>query len=177
MNARHISAIAAVVALGLSAPALAGPTGKRVGSFTAMGTGTVAAQGNMTAAFGKIKGSIVVRDRVGEAVVKVRGVAQTPRLVTSDGRTIRVFTIPRAKGTFFIKGANVRITLASGANAISVTMIGRGKVTRLSGDGTYSVNDENSLNWADAVPPIPIAPPPAGSVRTTQALQAAAALS
>lgn len=177
MNARHISAIAAVVAIGVSAPAIAGPTGKRVGSFTAMGTGTVTAQGNMTAAFGKIKGSIIVRDRIGGAVVKVRGVAQTPRVVTSDGRTIRVFTIPKARGTFFIKGTNLRITLASGTNPISVTMIGRGKVTRLSGEGTYSVNDDEPRSWADAVPPIAIAPPPMESRRTTQALRAATALS
>jgi hypothetical protein len=155
---RSVIAVAAVTSLVAAGGASSTTTGKRVGSFSATGTGTIVVQGNLTAAFGKITGRVIVRDRVGGAIVRLAGVRQTPRLVRNGRRVIRVYTLPRADGNFYVKGRNVRITLSTKAE-LSATIIGRGTVTRLDGTGSYSLNNEPSKPWSDAIVPIAIAPP------------------
>ena len=130
----------------------------RVGSFDATGTGTLVAQGNLTA-FGKIDGSVLVRDRVGGAIVKINGIPQRPRLVRVGLRSVRVFTVRKATGSFYVRGRAVRIELRAPAATLSVAIIGRGTVPRLDGDGTYTLNAEPTADWIGAPLPLHIRPP------------------
>ena len=79
MNRRVIIAFAAAASLAVPTAALASTTAVQTGSFDAMGIGTLVAQGKLRA-FGTIEGTIIVRDRIGGAVVKIAGVRQTPKL-------------------------------------------------------------------------------------------------
>lgn len=158
MKLRSVIAVAAVTALVAAGGASATTAGKRVGSFSATGTGTIVAQGNLTAAFGKITGRVIVRDRVGGAIVRLGGVKQTPKLIRNGRRIVRVYTLPKADGNFYVKGRNVRITLIT-KSELSATIIGRGSVTRLDGTGSYALNNEAQKPWSDAIVPIAIAPP------------------
>lgn len=154
----------------------------RVGSFDANGTGTFAARGELTT-FGKIEGAgtILVRDRVGGAVVKVNGVRQRFKVVRVGLRLVRVYTIPVRKAptttsrlvkstSFYVRGMDVRIELRAPKSVLSLALIGRGQVVTLTGDGTYSLNDEPPAEWIDAPLPIQIKPKravPEDPTRTT----------
>ena len=157
MHRRLLPALVLTLTLGLSVGALASTSAMCVGSLDASGTGTLAAQGSLTA-FGKLDGSIIVRDRVGGAVVKINAVPQRPKLVRVGFRTVRVFTIRKAKGPFYVRGANVRIELRAPKSPLSVAIIGRGMVLRLDGDGTYTLNTDPVAQWSDAQLPIFIRP-------------------
>lgn len=157
MHRRLLPALVLTLTLGLSAAALSQTAAMRVGSFDASGTGTLVAQGSLTA-FGKIDGSIVVRDRVGGAVVKLNAIPQRPKLVRVGFRTVRVFTIGKARGPFYVRGANVRIELRAPKSPLSVAIIGRGAVLRLDGDGTYTLNTDATAPWIGAELPIHIKP-------------------
>jgi hypothetical protein len=159
VHRRLLPALVLTLTLALSAAALSKTTAMRVGSFDATGTGTLVTQGNLTA-FGKIEGSFVVRDSVGAAVVKVNGLRQRPKLVRVGLRTVRVFTIRRANGPFYVRGRGVRIELRAPTATLSVAIIGRGTVTRLDGNGTYTLNTEATAEWIGAPLPIRIKPPP-----------------
>lgn len=130
----------------------------RVGSFDANGTGTLVARGNLTA-FGRIDGRLIVRDRVGGAVVKLNGIPQRPKVMRVGLRVVRVFTIRKAAGPFYVRGRDVRIELRAPTATLSVAIIGRGTVPRLDGDGTYTLNAEPTAEWIDAPLPLQIKPP------------------
>lgn len=169
MHRRLFTALVLTLTLALSTVALARVTAMRVGSFDATGTGILVAQGDLTA-FGKIDGSIVVRDRVGGALVKVNAVTQRPKLVRAGLRIVRVYTIRKANGAFYVRGRNVRVELRAPKAQLSVAIIGRGIVSRLDGEGTYTLNTAPSADWLGAPLPILIRPqrrPPEEPTRTT----------
>ncbi len=169
MNRRLFTALVLTLTLALSTVALSKVTAMRVGSFDATGTGTLVAQGNLTA-FGKMEGSIIVRDRVGGALVKVNAVTQRPKLVRVGFRIVRVYTIRKAKGAFYVRGKDVRVELRAPKAQLSVAIIGRGTVSRLDGEGTYTLNTDPTADWLDAPLPIrirPQRPAPEEPTRTT----------
>ena len=170
--------VALAVSLAVPSGALASKSAARTGSFDAMGTGTLVAQGNLRA-FGTIDGTIIVRDTVGGAIVRIDGVRQKPtRLITSGSRTTRIYNLRRIDDSFFVKGQNVRIELRSPTTTLSMSAIGRGRVTVLSGEGTYHVNGGDELQWTSAILPIKIAPPPPAprtAPSTTRSAEAGAA--
>jgi hypothetical protein len=166
---RLFIALVLTLTLALSTVALAKVTVMRVGSFDATGTGTLVAQGNLTA-FGKMEGTIIVRDRVGGALVKVNAVTQRPKLVRVGFRIVRVYTIRKAKGAFYARGKDLRIELRAPKAQLSVAIIGRGTVSRLDGEGTYTLNTDPTADWLDAPLPIHIRPQraaPEEPMRTT----------
>jgi hypothetical protein len=158
VHRRLLPAFVLTVTLALSTGALSTTTRMSVGSFDATGTGTLVAQGSLTA-FGKIDGSFVVRDTVGGAMVRLNGIAQRPRVIRLGLRPVRVFTIRKAKGSFYIRGLAVRIELKAPVGTLSTGIIGRGRILRLDGDGTYTLNTEPTAEWAGAPLPLRIRPP------------------
>ena len=177
MNRRVIIAFAAAASLAVPAAALARQTVLRTGSFYAMGTGTVAVQGALRV-YGTIEGTVIVRDRVGGAVVKIAGVRQKPKLVVVGDRRVRVYTLRRINDTFYAQGDNIRVELRSPRATLSMTAIGRGRVVTLDGEGTYDLNgDLVAEQWSLAMLPLAIKPPhpelnpPAGRRATTAELR------
>ncbi len=126
-----------------------------------MGTGTLVAEGKLRV-FGTMEGTIVIRDRIGRAVVKIAGVRQRPKRSVVRGQTQFVYKLRDVDGAFFARGESIRIELrTSDEQTLSVSAFGRGEVTRLSGEGTYHLNGDEEQEWTSAVPPIEIAPPDA----------------
>ena len=159
MNRRFVTTVAAAALLALPAAAMAGKTATRTGSFDAMGTGTLVAQGNLRV-FGTIQGTVVVRDRVGGAVVKIAGVRQKPKRIVVGDETIRVYTLKRVDDSFYAKGQNIRVELRSPKATLSMSAFGRGRISRLDGEGTYHLNGDIEEQWSSALLPLAIAPPP-----------------
>lgn len=159
VNRRIVIAITAATLLTAPTAALAASTAARTGSFDAMGTGTLVAEGKLRV-FGTIEGTIVIRDRIGGAVVKIAGVRQRPKRTVVRGQTQFVYKLQDIDGAFFAKGQSIRIELrAPDEQTLSMSAFGRGQVTRLSGEGTYHLNGDDEHEWTSAVPPIEIAPP------------------
>ncbi len=163
LNARFLILAAALVTVP-AAPAMAADAprqidqGTSVGTFDASGSGQVTVRGQVTA-FGRIDGSLVVRDLAGGAVVKLNGVAQRPKVVLTATGKVRVFTFLRVSKNFYVKGRNVRIALGSRAGReLSISAYGRGQVLRLGGNGTFAVNGGDVQSWLDGVLPIAIRP-------------------
>ena len=158
MNRRIIVTVVAA-ALALPAAGSAATTAVRTGSFDAMGTGTLAVQGNLRV-FGTLTGTMLVRDRVGGAVVRIAGVRKRPKLTINAGKTIRVYTLRRVDASFYAKGTDIRVELRSPKATVSMSAFGRGRVLRLFGEGTYHLNGGVEEQWSSAVVPFAIKPPP-----------------
>lgn len=159
MNRRIVIAVAAIAMLAIPATSLATRTAVRTGSFDTMGTGTLVAQGSLRA-FGTIEGTVIVRDRVGGAIVKIGGVRQKPRLVELGDRTIRVYILKKVSDSFYAKGDNIRIELRAPDSSMSMSALGRGRIMRLDGEGTYHLNGGDEQPWSSALLPLAIAPLP-----------------
>lgn len=130
--------------------------GTDVGTFAATGRGVVMLRGNLTV-YGNMVGTFVVRDPFGTAVVKVNGVARRGRLLPNGDR---LYSFPRATRSFFARGRAIRVTLAAGGKGgrVNVSAYGRGRVTRLSGSGTWVLNNGAATRWVRAILPIIIQP-------------------
>lgn len=124
-----------------------------------MGTGTLAAQGNLRV-FGTVEGTVLIRDRVGGAIVKIAGVRQKAKRTIVNGKTIRIYTLKRVNATFYAKGRNIRVELRSPKETLSISAVGRGTVLRMAGEGTYHLNGGVEELWSSALLPLAIAPPP-----------------
>lgn len=162
LRGRHLIAVAVTASLAVPAVASATISAERTGSFAASGTGTVVVNGSFTDAFGsKLRGTLIVRDPKGDAKVLIGGVAQKAKRITIGTKVVRMFTIrrPNRAFSFYVKGSNVRITIKSPDNPLSLQVFGRGTVTRLDGDGTFTLNDDAPVAWADAALPLRIKPP------------------
>ncbi len=159
MYLRSVTAIAVAAALALPSVAAATTTAVRTGSFDAMGTGTLVVQGNLRV-FGTLEGTIIVRDRVGGAVVKIAGIRQKPKLIFVGNRRIRVYTLRRVNDSYYAKGLNIRVELRSPKATVSMSAFGRGRVMRLAGEGTYHLNGGTEEQWSSPLLPLPITPPP-----------------
>ncbi len=158
MNRRTVIAIAAATMLAAPAAALATSTAARTGSFDAMGTGTLVAQGKLRV-FGTIKGTVLVRDRTGKAVVKIAGVRQKPKRVLVGGKAVRVYLIKRVDGAFYAKGEDIKVELRAPKATLSMSAFGRGRITLLDGEGTYHLNGLDEEQWTSALLPLAITPP------------------
>ena len=123
-----------------------------------MGTGTVIAQGKLRV-FGTIDGTVVIRDRSGDAVVKIGGIRQQPKRAMLRGQRQIVYRFKNVDGAFFVRGRNIKIELRATGETLSMTAFGRGEVTRLTGEGTYHLNGGGELDWTSALVPIVIDPP------------------
>lgn len=177
MSRRVITALAVAASLLVPTGAIATKSAARTGSFDAMGTGTLVLQGNLRA-FGTIDGKVIVRDSAGGAIVRIGGVRQKPtRIIGSGDDAIRVYNLKRVDASFFVRGQGVRIELRSPETTLSMSAIGRGRVTVLSGQGTYHLNGGDELQWTSAIVPIKIAPPPPEprAPSTTRSAEAGAA--
>jgi hypothetical protein len=152
-------AFAVAASLAVPTAALAKTTAIRTGSFDAMGTGTLAAEGSLRV-FGTIEGMILVRDRVGGAVVKIAGVRQKPKVIFVGDRKVRVYTLRRINDDFYAKGDNIRVELRSPRATLSMSALGRGQVLRMDGDGTYHLNGVAGEQWSSTLLPLAIKPPP-----------------
>lgn len=159
VNRRVLIAFAAAASLAVPTAALARTTAVQTGSFDAMGIGTLVAQGKLRA-FGTIEGTIIVRDRIGGAVVKIAGVRQTPKLIVVGDRKVRVYTLRRINDSFYVKGNDIRIELRSPTATLSMSVLGRGRVMRLEGEGTYHLNGGTEEQWSAALLPLAIEPAP-----------------
>jgi len=162
VNPRILASLTVAAALVVPAAAIASTTAERAGTFDAEGVGQIVAQGRFSAVFGSIQGTglIIVRNPTGDPVVKLGTKRQRPKLVRVGRRVVRVYTIRRAGGSFFVQGRGLRVDLRSPSATISVSLFGRGSVTRLSGAGTYHLNDGETTDWASAPLPLQITPPP-----------------
>jgi hypothetical protein len=160
VNRRVVIAFAAAASLAVPAAALAKTTAIRTGSFDAMGTGTLAAEGSLRV-FGTIEGMMIVRDRVGGAVVKIGGVRQKPKVIFVGLRRVRVYTLRRINDTFYAKGDNIRVELRSPRATLSMSVLGRGRILRMDGEGTYHLNGSVAdEQWSSALLPLAIKPTP-----------------
>ncbi len=159
MDRRAVIAFAAAASLAVPTAALAKETVLRTGSFDAMGTGTLVAQGALRV-FGSLEGRIIVRDRVGGAVIKIAGVRQKPKLVFVGARRVRVYTLRRIHDSFYAKGDNIRVELRSPRATLSMSAFGRGRVLRMDGAGTYHLNGGTEEQWSSALLPLAITPAP-----------------
>lgn len=159
MNRRIVVTVAALATLVVPAAAAARGAAVRTGSFDAMGTGTIVLQGSLRA-FGTIEGTVIVRDRVGGAVVRIGGERQRPKIVRTGETVVRVYTLRKINDSFYAKGDNIRVELRSTDTSLSMSAFGRGRVMRLLGDGTYHLNGGDEQAWSSAVLPIAIKPPP-----------------
>jgi hypothetical protein len=159
VNGRVVMAFAAAASLAVPTAALARETTLRTGSFDAMGTGTLVAQGALRV-FGTIEGTVIVRDRVGGAVIKIAGVRQKPKVIFVGDRRVRVYTLRRISDSFYAKGDNIRVELRSPRATLSMSAIGRGTVLRMDGEGTYHLNGGAKEQWSSALLPLVIIPAP-----------------
>lgn len=159
MNRPAVVALAAAASLAIPAAAVAKTTERQTGSFDAMGTGTLVAQGTLRV-FGTIEGMIIVRDRAGGAVVKIAGVRQKPKVIVVGDRRVRVYTLRRIKDPFYAKGDNIRVELRSPRATLSMSALGRGRILRMDGQGTYHLNGGTEEQWSSALLPLAITPAP-----------------
>ena len=159
MDRRAVIAFAAAATLAAPTAALARGTVLRTGSFDAMGTGTLVAQGTLRV-FGSLEGTMIVRDRVGGAVIKIAGVRQKPKLIFVGVRRVRVYTLRRINDSFYAKGDNIRVELRSPRATLSMSAFGRGRVLRMDGAGTYHLNNGAEEQWSSALLPLAITPSP-----------------
>jgi cytoskeletal protein CcmA (bactofilin family) len=159
VNRRIIVTLAALATLVVPSSALSATTAARTGSFDAMGTGTIVLQGKLRV-FGTIQGTVIVRDRVGGAVVRIGGTRQKPKVIRNGGTVVRVYTLRKVDDSFYAKGDNIRVELRSPEANVSMSAFGRGRVIRLTGEGTYHLNGGTEEAWSSAVVPIAIQPPP-----------------
>lgn len=123
-----------------------------------MGTGAVTVQGKLRV-FGTIDGTVVIRDRAGDAVVKIGGIRQKPKRAMVRGQRQIVYRFKNVDGAFFVKGRNIKIELRATDETLSMSAFGRGEITRLTGEGTYHLNGGDELEWTSAILPIAINPP------------------
>jgi hypothetical protein len=166
---------AAAATLAVPAATVATTQAERAGTFDAIGVGTIVAQGRFSAVFGSIQGPgvIMVRDPFGGAVVKLGAKRQRPRLVrTPAGRIVRVYAVRTTGDSFIVQGRGLRVELRSPKTTMSVSMFGRGSVTRLAGDGTYHLNNGTETPWLSAPLPLQIKPPPPVTRQNTVAAAA-----
>jgi hypothetical protein len=165
VNGRTLIALGAAAALMLPASALAATTAERTGSFSARGTGTLVASGRLEA-FGRLDGaSLRVSTSIPGVVVKRGKVTLRPRIIRTGGKVVRVFTVPRLRGAFYVRGRGLRVELRSPVTPLSVQILGRGAVTRLQGQGTFTLNTDPPQDWSAATPPLQIKPPPPATLR------------
>jgi len=153
---RRLLIIAALIALPTTASAATLHAGERVGTFDARGSGTLIAQGKLTA-YGRYTGTIIVRDPIGTAVVRLNGVRQRPRTVS---KRIRIYSVTaRASRAFYVQGNNVNVQIRTPrSRSLSISMFGRARVTRLAGIGRFAVNSGDEATWASARTPLQVAP-------------------
>ncbi len=158
LNRQTLIGLVAATVLVTPVAVSASTTAARTGSFDAMGTGTVIAQGKLRV-FGMIDGTVAVRDLAGGAVVKIAGVRQKPRRVMLRGRAQFVYKIKDVDGAFFANGRGLRVELRAPDGTLSISAFGRGTITRMSGEGTYHLNGGDEQSWSTAAMPLAIAPP------------------
>ncbi|HRC07906.1 MAG TPA: hypothetical protein PLV41_06815 [Miltoncostaeales bacterium] len=129
--------------------------GASVGTFDAEGRGVVIVRGNLTV-YGRIVGVMNVRDIGGRAVVKINGVVQRGRLVGG----VRVYSFARGTRNFYARGRNIRVSLSTGKRgSVRVSSLGRGLVLRMSGKGTYVLNNVQPRRaWTGTIMPLAIKP-------------------
>lgn len=128
--------------------------GASVGTFDAAGRGVVILRGRLTA-YGRIRGAILVHDLTRTGIVKVNGRRLRGRIVKS----YRVYRIPAGVRSFYVRSRNVRVQLTTGRRgAVRVAALGLGRVVRLSGIGTYSLNNQARQSWASVRGALRIAP-------------------
>ena len=161
MDRRVVIAFAAAASLAVPTAALARETVVQTGSFDAMGTGTVVAQGTLRVFGSRLEGTMIVRDRIGGAVVKIAGVRQKPKLIFVGVRMVRVYTLRRINDSFYAKGDNILVELRSPRAMLSMVAIGRGRVLRMDGAGPYHLNGGAAAEqWSSALLPLAIMPAP-----------------
>jgi hypothetical protein len=129
--------------------------GASVGTFDAEGRGVVIVRGNLTV-YGSITGVMNVRDIGGRAVVKINGIVQRGRLIGG----VRVYSFSRGTRSFYARGRNIRVSLSTGRRGnLRVSTLGRGLVLRMSGRGTYVLNNVQPRRaWTGAIMPLAIRP-------------------
>lgn len=129
--------------------------GASVGTFDAEGRGVVIVRGNLTV-YGSITGVMNVRDIGGRAVVKINGIVQRGRLIGG----VRVYSFARGTRSFYARGRNIRVALSTGKRGnLRVSTLGRGLVLRMSGRGTYVLNNVQPRRaWTGTVMPLAIRP-------------------
>jgi len=173
---RVLTTLAVGATLLVPAALFATTTVERAGTFDATNVGTIVAQGRFSAVFGTIEGTgaLLVRDPSGTAVVKLGAKRQRPKVVKVGARRIRVYTIRKAKGAFFVQGKGLRVELRSATSTISISLFGRGSVTRLSGDGEYKLNTDPPVALSAAPLPLQIKPPPSAPRQHELAVAASA---
>ncbi len=154
---RRLLILIALVAVPATASGAVTHAGERVGTFDARGVGTITAQGKITA-FGRINGTIMVRDPSGKAIVRLNGTRQRPRPARRGAP--RIYLIPtKGTRTFYAQGNNVRVQLtAPRTGSISLSMFGHARVLRLAGVGVYSVNSGADAPWTTATTPLRVMP-------------------
>jgi hypothetical protein len=162
MMRRVITTLAVGATLIVPAALVGTTTAQQTGTFDATNVGAIVAQGRFSAVFGTIEGTgtLLVRDPSGTAVVKLGAKRQRPKVVKVGARKVRVYTIRKAKGAFFVQGKGLRVELRSASSKISISLFGRGSVTRLSGDGEYKLNTDPPVALSAALLPLQIKPPP-----------------
>jgi hypothetical protein len=110
------------------------------GSMTV--TGRLAVNGSIAR-----RGSLVVTDRAGDASAYLAG---APLRFDRRGQA----RVRRASGILYVTGSEVSVQVQSGDLTFAVAGVGR---VRLSGDGTYTLNDEPEKAWSGSwirlVPP------------------------
>lgn len=102
------------------------------------GSGTMRVAGRMVVnGFIPVRGTVVVRDRAGDATVHLAG----SRVRVGRGRQVR---IPRARGILFVTGRNVAVTVTG--RSLSFSVAGNGRA-RLSGRGVYILDARAPRPW------------------------------
>ena len=117
--------------------------------LAADGSGQAQIDGNVMVAFGLVGGrnsAIVVSDRGGDAKVTLNGKEVGPTRVRERGK-LRETKISGANGRFLISGSRIQLQIRGGQVSLSAVAIG---TARLSGKGTYSLNDSPPAAWNGA---------------------------
>ena len=144
------------VAPALGARAAQSEAQRASAQLEATGTGAVTLRGRLVA-FGLIpgRGSIVVTDFDGDAVVRIDGVLK--RIPRTD-----VLRLARVTGRFYVEGSDVRIRIVG--TGVTVSAAGRGRATMV-GVGSYRLNDGPELDWPGLGEPVLLQPPRADAER------------
>jgi hypothetical protein len=145
-----LAALAAAIFLTTGIVVAADPPPAGLGArLAADGAGQAQIDGNVMVAFGLVGGrnsAIVVSDRAGDAKVTLNGKEVTPTRIRERGK-LRETKISGANGRFLISGSRIQLQIRGGQISLSTVAIG---TARLSGKGTYSLNDSPSAAWNGA---------------------------
>jgi hypothetical protein len=117
--------------------------------LAADGAGQIQIDGNVMVAFGVVGGrnsGIIITDRGGDARVTVNGKEIAPTRTRERGK-VRETRINGASGRFLISGSRIQLQIRGGQLSMSTAAIG---TARLSGKGTYSLNDSPLAAWNGA---------------------------